>query len=163
MPKLSRKRLDSKILGGYVNNLWSAFTLMETKQDIKLLFKDLFTHTEYKMFAKRLEIARRLLNNENYEAITKALGVTSGTISKVNNTLSERGEGLRKADKKLLLMENRAFQKQKEYQKHLENPFNSKAKRKTIIGTLLKGGAKALDTKISLALKGRTAKQTLEV
>lgn len=84
MTKLSRRPLP-KEFGDYVNNLWSAFTLLDSKADIRLLFKDLFTHTEYKMFAKRLEIARRLEGNQTYEQIKTELGVTSGTISNVNN------------------------------------------------------------------------------
>lgn len=163
MPKLSKKRLDPKVLGGYINNLWSAFVLMDSKQDIRLLFKDLFTHTEYKMFAKRLEIARRLFNGENYELITKNLGVTSGTISHINNVLSERGDGLRKAHTKLLSLENKLLEKQKEYQKNLENPFRRKTQRRTVIGALLKIGAQSLDKKLSKTLKQRTAKDNLEI
>src|SRR6185369_1853668 len=101
MTKLSRKLLDPEKFGHYINNLWSAFTLMDTKEDIRLLFKDLFTHTEYKMFAKRLEIARRLLSQETYYDIQKAMNVTSHTVMRVNDRLSERGEGLRLAHKKL--------------------------------------------------------------
>ena len=85
MIKVSRKYLDPKDFGHYVNNLWSAFTSMDTKEDVRLLFKDLFTHTEYKMFAKRLEIARRLIAGQTYEDITQALKVTSRTINAISN------------------------------------------------------------------------------
>src|SRR3989344_809028 len=101
MTKLSRLHLDPQHFGHYVNNLWSAFTLMDSKEDVRLLFKDLFTHTEYKMFAKRLEIARRLISGQKYDEIKDALKVTAVTISHVNNILSERGEGYRIANNKL--------------------------------------------------------------
>src|SRR3989344_7798085 len=110
MTKLSRIPLDPKDFDHYVNNLWSAFTMMDNKEDARLLFKDLFTHTEYKMFAKRLEIARRLLAGQTYEEIKQALKVTSRTINNISNILSSAGIGLRKADQKLYDLE-RQYQK----------------------------------------------------
>ena len=120
MTKLSRRILDPKVFGHYVNNLWSAFTLMDSKEDIKLLFKDLFTHTEYKMFAKRLEIARRLFAKETYENIQKALNVTARTVTNINNILAEKGEGLRKAHEKLVSIEKDFLAMQRERTKNLE-------------------------------------------
>ncbi len=163
MTKLSRRHLDPINFGQYVNNLWSAFTLMDSKDDIKLLFKDLFTHTEYKMFTKRLEIARRLLEGQTYEQINKELNVTARTITGINNTLATAGNGLRKAHDKLNALEEKDLAKQKEITKNLENPFRQKTQRKTLGGTLLKVGLIALDKKISKKLKQRTAKKSLSV
>lgn len=101
MTKLSRRPVDPEKFGHYVNNLWSAFTLMDSKEDIRLLFKDLFTHTEYKMFAKRLEIARRLLESGSYLDIQKEMSVTANTVTRVSNVLSTKGDGLRKAHGKV--------------------------------------------------------------
>src|SRR3989338_10389899 len=101
MTKLSKLNLDPKDFSHYINNLWSAFTLMDSKEDIKLLFKDLFTHTEYKMFAKRLEIARRLLAGQTYEEISNELKVTNHTISTISNILQRDGGGLKIAHQKL--------------------------------------------------------------
>lgn len=162
MTKLSRKPIPENF-GHYVNNLWSAFTLMDSKGDIKLLFKDLFTHTEYKMFAKRLEIAKRLLDKQTYEIISRDLNVTSRTISSINNILNEKGEGLRKAYQKLEELEEKYLSKQRERTKNLENPFRQKVKRKTATGALLKAGLVALDKTISKKLKQRTAKKELEI
>ena len=161
MTKLSRKQIDPKQFGLYVNNLWSAFTLMDSKEDIRLLFKDLFTHTEYKMFAKRLEIARRLLQKQIYEDIQKALNVTPNTVTKVSNILAEKGEGLRKAHDKLAKLEEKYFQRQREKTKNLENPFRRKTQRKTVLGELIKAGVKELDRTVSRNLKRRTAKKSL--
>jgi uncharacterized protein YerC len=163
MTKLSRKHTDPEKLGNYINNLWSAFVLMDSKQDIRLLFKDLFTHTEYKMFANRLEIARRLLRGERYEDIEKDLNVTAGTIARINNILSEKGDGLRKAHSKLNELEAKYEQKQRERAKNLENPFRLKVKQhnKTLLGEAIKVGVKELDKVISKKLKQRTAKKDL--
>src|SRR5437870_5351177 len=107
MPKLSKRPIAPEKFGHYVNSLWSAFTLMDSKEDVRSLFRDLFTHTEYKMFAKRLEVARRLLHGDSYQTIEEELKVTAPTIAKINNTLAERGEGLRKAEKKLASLEDK--------------------------------------------------------
>ena len=163
MTKLSRRKLDKKELGQYINNLWNAFTLATSKEDIKLLFKDLFTHTEYKMFAKRFQLARLLIAGNNYQAIEKQLKVTSHTIAKVNNILADRGDGLRRADKQLSYMENKKLEKQREYQKNLENPFRHKVNRKTVLGQLIKAGAVAADKKMSRFLKTRSAKKQLTI
>lgn len=159
MTKLSKKPVDPENFGHYVNNLWSAFTLMDSKQDIRLLFKDLFTRTEYKMFAKRLEIARRLLEAETYENIQQALKVTPSTINRVNTVLAEKGDGLRKAHNKLGLLEEKYLAKQREITKNLENPFRRKAQRKTLLGTVLKAGVIQLDKTISRKIKQSSAKK----
>jgi uncharacterized protein YerC len=163
MTKLSRKYTDPEKMGAYINNLWSAFTLMDSKEDIRLLFKDLFTHTEYKMFAKRLEIARRLFYKERYEDIQHDLNVTPNTINRISNALSEKGDGLRKVHKKLERLEEKYLSREREYEKNLSNPFRRKIHRKTLLGASLKAGAIALDKVINRKLKEKTAAKTLSV
>lgn len=163
MTKVSKKPIDPETFSHYVNNLWSAFILMDSKEDVRLLFKDLFTHTEYKMFAKRLEIARRLLEGYTYKSIQKDLNVTSNPVTRMNNVLNERGEGLRKVHIKLSEMEEGRRKKQKEYSDNLSNPFRLKAKRKTLGGALLKAGILALDKTISKKIKRQSVKKQLLV
>ncbi len=165
MTKISRKKVDPEKFGHYINNLWSAFTLMDSKNDIRLLFKDLFTHTEYKMFAKRLEIARRLLKQDSYQIIQNDLKVNPGTVNRVSNILSEAGGGLRKADSKLRELEEKYFIKQKEITKNLESPFRSKVTthQRTVLGTVLKAGVNILDEAISKKIKQRTARKNLKI
>ena len=162
MTKLSRSQLDPANFGHYVNNLWSAFTLMDTKDDVKLLFKDLFTHTEYKMFAKRLEIARRLLAGQTYEQIEEDLKVTSRTVTNVSNILATHGEGLRKADNKLRDGE-RKYQKYRETkQNNLEHRSRKKLPAETVLFETLKAGFKAADKAIIRKIKTRSASKALE-
>ena len=163
MTKLSKKIIDSEKFGQYINNLWSAFVLMNSKEDIRLLFKDLFTRTEYKMFAKRLEIARRLLGGEIYQTIQVALNVTSGTVGRVNNILSEKGDGLRKAHKSLNDLELSRLAQAKKITDNMANPFLAKIKnhQKTVLGQALKAGVLTLDKKLSTMNKKRTARKFL--
>ena len=163
MTKVSKRQENSKDLGYYINNLWSAFTLMDSKQDIRLLFKDLFTHTEYKMFAKRLEIARRLFKGESYEQIIKDLKVTARTITTVNNIIATKGEGLRKAHDKLLEMEGKYQKYRDERQKRWERRSAKGLVRKSVLGQVLKAGATAADGAISKKRKKLTARKSLPV
>lgn len=165
MTKISKKQLDPTRMGEYINNLWSAFTLMDNKEDIRLLFKDLFTHTEFQMFAKRLEVARRLLREEGYQAIQIALNVTSGTVGRISNVLVIKGNGLRKAHAKLEKLEGDYLKKQKEVADNLSNPFARKIKnhQKTALGETLKAGILAIDKKIIQKIKENTAKKKLPI
>src|SRR3989344_6084059 len=101
MSKLSKRKIDPKDFGQYVNNLWLVFMLLDSKDQIRALFRDLYTHTEYKMFAKRFEIARGLLEGQTYDEIADRLKVTNHTIATVSNILERDGAGLRIANKKL--------------------------------------------------------------
>jgi uncharacterized protein YerC len=161
MSKVSKNKVDPERFGEYVNNLWSAFTLMDRKEDIRLLFKDLFTHTEYKMFTKRLEIARRLLENQLYKDIQNDLHVTTHTISSISNVLAERGEGLRKAHVKLSELDEKRRKAETERLKNLSNPFRRSARRKTAGGALFTAALKGLDNKITKTIKKRSAKNNL--
>ncbi len=163
MTKLSRRPHDPEFFGHYVNNLWSAFTLMDSKEDIKFLFKDLFTHTEYKMFAKRLEIARRLISGETYEAIINALKVTAPTITKINNTLAAQGFGLRKADEKLKILENKYDSYRKQKQLRMEHRTMPKYKHMPHVTQILKTGALALSNTVKTNIKNHSAQKNLDL
>ena len=163
MTKLSRKSIDTEKMGCYINNLWAAFTLMDCKEDIRLLFKDLFTHTEYKMLAKRLEIARRLLEKEPYLIIQEDLSVTANTVTRVNNILAEKGEGLRKVHTKLKRQEEKIQKRRKNYIRNLENPQLRKLHRRTVLGAAIKMGALQADKAMSRKLKSSSAQKQLEI
>lgn len=94
MTKISRIRIDSNHLGLIINNFWTAVTLLEDKEQVKLFLKDLLTHTEMKMLAKRIQIAKMLMEGYDYRAIRGFTKVTDGTIANVSNKL-EFGEGLK--------------------------------------------------------------------
>src|SRR3989344_6275237 len=105
MTKLSKRSLDPKDMGQYINSFWNALTLMGSKDEVKELVKDIFTHTEYKMFAKRLEIGRRLIRGHTYEEIKAALHVTEKPIVSMSNILANSGQGIRNADSRLTELE----------------------------------------------------------
>ncbi len=151
MPKITHLQTSIPEFGHYVNNLWSAFTLLTSKNEIRELFRDLFTHTEYKMFAKRFEIARSLLMGQSYQDIRSRLHVTDRSISAVSNILSDRGDGYRKAHDRLLSMEEKLKRKPNR---------RSKFSRPTVLGAAIKAGLFLADKEITKRLKVRSARKS---
>lgn len=94
MPRVSRIRVDPKHLGFFLNNFWSIITLLENKYQVKNFLKDLLTHTEMKMLAKRIQIAKMLLGGHDYRTIRNYVKVTDPTIARISNILETGGEGL---------------------------------------------------------------------
>lgn len=111
MPKLSRISPDPRHMGIFIDNFWNAITLIEDKEEAKSFLKDLLTHTETKMFAKRIQIAKMLLQGYDYRAIRNHVKVTSGTIAQVNNLLHTRGDGLKQIVSRLLEIESKREKK----------------------------------------------------
>lgn len=105
MPKLSRISPDPRHMGIFIDNFWNATTLIENKEEAKSFLKDLLTHTETKMFAKRIQITKMLLQGYDYRAIKNYVKVTSGTIAQVNNLLHIGGDGLKRIVSRLLEIE----------------------------------------------------------
>lgn len=95
MTKISRIKLDPKHLGFFLNNFWNLITLLENKDQVKSFLKDLLTHTEMKMFAKRIQIAKMLLEGYNYQIIRNYVKVTDSTIARISNILGTEGNGLK--------------------------------------------------------------------
>lgn len=106
MSKVSRRKLNPTDHQHYVENLTATFAMAKTKEEISQLFKDLFTHTEVTMLAKRLEVARRLIKENTYEDIIEEMAVTDRTIASVSNTLANEGRGLRTAHERLVKSED---------------------------------------------------------
>lgn len=156
MTKLSRRPIDPKEMGYYINNLWAVFTLLFSKEQVRALFKDLFTHTEYKMVAKRLEIARRLIDGQTYETIMNDLKVTEHTISTISNILERDGEGFRIAHKLLEELEKDYQRKRERRQDYLEGRVRRKLPAETFMGDLLVAGFNKLDK----VVKNKTAKSS---
>lgn len=106
MTKISRIKVDPRHLGFFINNFWNLITLLENKDQVASFLKDLLTHTEMKMFAKRIQIAKMLLDGYDYRAIRNYVKVSDTTISTISNKLEIGGEGLKTAIAYLKKVEN---------------------------------------------------------
>src|SRR3989344_3968318 len=149
MTKVSKIPLGEKDLGLCSNELWTAFVLMETKEDIRLLFKDLFTHTEYKMFAKRLQIMKLLMDGEQYDVIREKLKVTPTPIAHISNILATKGEGFRKVYQKLKNLEKDHSRKLEARQNLKERRSRKKLPAETFLFDLAAASFNSLDKAIT--------------
>ena len=75
-----------------LNALFEAFLMMEDREDCYNLFSDMFTDQEMVSFARRLRVAKLLLNGATYGMIQEQLPVSSATITRINTVL-QYGEG----------------------------------------------------------------------
>ena len=163
MTKISRFPLTGNKLAECINNLWSALTLMSSKEDIRLLCKDLFSHTEVKMFAKRLAIARMLLEGSGYEEIIRELKVTDRTVAHVNNVLAEKGEGLRKAHRELSSVDRQKLDREARIVEKMSRPFRTKLAGQDVLPSLLAAGVRAARSKIKAKQKKNSIAKIFDV
>jgi uncharacterized protein YerC len=161
MTKISRIPMDPDKMGYLINDLWSAMTLMDSKQSVRLLFKDLFSHTEVKMFAKRLAVARRLLEGESYVVITRELNVTDPTIAHMSNILAEKGGGLRAAHFGLSKIEQGKRDREYGYEKQISEPFRDKMPGQDVLPKAIEWGIEKSVKAITKRRKKSSAKKKL--
>ncbi len=106
MTKVSRIPVEPpELMGVYIDNFWNAITLLESKAETREFLKDLLSHTEVKMLAKRIQIAKMLINRADYQTIKSKVRVTSNTIAKINNQLNTNGFGLKKTIGRIIKLE----------------------------------------------------------
>lgn len=106
MTKLSRYT-DPRHMGWFINNFWTAVTLLEDKEEVKSFLKGILTHTEMKMFAKRLQIAKMLIEGYDYGTIRSYVRVGDETIARINNLLEARGDEIKRVIGKLQEIERK--------------------------------------------------------
>ena len=77
---------------GELDALFDAFLMMENVDECYDLFSDMFTDQEIVSFARRLRVAKLLLNGATYGMIQEQIPVSSATITRINTVL-QYGEG----------------------------------------------------------------------
>ena len=71
-----------------IDRLFEAILLLKDKDDCYTFFEDLCTITELQDMAQRLDAADLLLQGRNYQNISKTLGISTATISRVSRCLN---------------------------------------------------------------------------
>lgn len=84
-----------------VTDLVAAVIQAKNVEEASLFIQDLLTKQELENLAKRLRIAKLLLEGKTYEEIELLIHSSHGTIAKIATWLSQRGEGFRNTVKKL--------------------------------------------------------------
>jgi len=82
MTKVKPHTISSKEKIETVNGLFEVVSRLKTKKEIVDFFLGLFTQSEALMIARRIQIAKLLLEDKSYEDIQKTLKVGSSTIQR---------------------------------------------------------------------------------
>ena len=77
------------------DELFRSILLLDSIDDCYQYFEDLCTVKEIQSFAQRLEVARRLDNEESYLFVTEETGVSSATVGRVKRCLDYGSGGYR--------------------------------------------------------------------
>ncbi len=75
------------------DRLFDAILSLENREECAAFFGDLCTKKEIKDMAQRLLVAKLLREKRVYSDIVKLTGASTATISRVNRSLDEDGNG----------------------------------------------------------------------
>ena len=88
-------RISNKEKEELLEEFCQAISVLKSPKEIMNFITDLLTKQEMIMLAKRLKIAKLLIEGKDYRSIESLLKVSHSTIAKVNQWLLESGEGFR--------------------------------------------------------------------
>ena len=113
IPKLNKKERQILLI-----TFCEALTSIKNKEEAAQFLVDLLSPQELEMVAKRLEIARLLINGDTYDVIRGKLKVSHNTIARVNTWLTLSGNGFR------LIIERTRKQGKKIYEHTFEEKYD---------------------------------------
>lgn len=87
MAKVKPHAIDDKEKFESIDSLFEVILKLKTKKEIVDFFLGLFTDSEALMMARRIQVARMLLDGKGYELIMKKLHVSSQMINKTDRWL----------------------------------------------------------------------------
>ena len=83
---------NDKLRSPHTDRLVDALLLLENREECYQLLEDLLTIREIQDLAQRLEVARLLTAKVTYNEIAHKTGVSTATISRVNQRILEKLE-----------------------------------------------------------------------
>ena len=99
MSRVNPRKISSDAKMKYLDLLWTSIAKLETREEVKQFFKDLLSESEAIMIARRIEIAKRLIEGDSYDKIAGELKVGMDTIGRVQQWLASGFGGYEKAIK----------------------------------------------------------------
>ena len=90
-----QQNLSKEVKQKVLLELCQAMVVVKKLPDAAKVLGDLLSEQELQMIAKRLQIAKLLLQKKTYEEIKKEIKVSQHTIARVNIWLQQGGEGFR--------------------------------------------------------------------
>ncbi|MFN7088390.1 MAG: YerC/YecD family TrpR-related protein, partial [Candidatus Paceibacteria bacterium] len=101
MPRVQPKSLSQEERTNLLDEFWTMIALLESRDEVKNFFKDLLSETEAIMLARRIQIAKLLLEVISYDEIRQRLKTSETTIAQVHRWLQGGFSGYAKAIPKL--------------------------------------------------------------
>ena len=96
MTKVDPRSIDTKSKMKYLDLLWTSIAQLKTRNEVKLFFKDLLSESDSIMLARRIEIAKLLMEGKSYMSIAQELKVGMDTINRVQRWLISGSGGYEK-------------------------------------------------------------------
>jgi len=87
MPRVQPKSIPPQERSALLDELWTMIALLESRDEVKSFFKDLLSETEAVMLARRIRIAKLLLEGCSYDEICKKLKTSPLTVASVRRWL----------------------------------------------------------------------------
>ncbi len=92
MPKVRTYEIDSKERFQIIGDFFDIVAGLKNKQEVVDFFIGLLTPSESLMMARRIQVAKMLIEGLNYETISKKLKVSYQTITKTDRWLHSGDE-----------------------------------------------------------------------
>lgn len=116
MPRVNPRFINSDDKMKYLDLLWTSIAELQSREEVKKFFKDLLSESEAIMLARRIQVAKMLLEGKKYEEITKELHVGPDTVGRVQQWLTAGFGGYKKAIEAFKrIFEQRVRKKKREY------------------------------------------------
>jgi len=117
-----------------IGNFFGLISNLKTKQEIIDLFVGLLTPSESLMLARRLQVAKKILDGKGFEEIRKEVGVGFETIAKVERWLYKRDEAYKKVLSKRWPKEKKLDKKSSQYHENLLDRYPQHRFLKELLG-----------------------------
>ncbi len=92
MSRVQSKKIPKNEKQELLNEFWSLVVLLKTREEIENFFRDLLSESETIMLARRIRVAKMLLQEKSYEDISKGMQMSHITIANVHKWLQGRNE-----------------------------------------------------------------------
>lgn len=125
MARVDPRKINSKEKMKYLDLLWTSIAELKEREEVKNFFKDMLTPSESVMLARRILVAKMLLEDKTYDNIQKELRVGLDTIARVHRWLISGFGGYENAIKKFNKVLDMRLKKIKSSQEVIE-PYTFK-------------------------------------
>jgi TrpR-related protein YerC/YecD len=88
-------KISNKEMEELLKEFCEVISVLKTPKEIMNFITDLLTREEIIMLAKRIKVAKLLLDGKNYREIESSLKVGHSTVARVSQWLAEGGEGFK--------------------------------------------------------------------